>query len=60
LPAERIGFVSSNAWDAWAASACGFKTAWLNRARQKPERLPGGPAAEIARIDELAPLLGAS
>lgn len=59
LPPERIGFVSSNAWDACAGAAYGFKTAWLNRAKAKPERLPGRPAAEITRIDELAGLLGA-
>jgi 2-haloacid dehalogenase len=36
LPAERIGFVTGNAWDAAGASAFGFQVAWL--------RTPGGPA----------------
>jgi 2-haloacid dehalogenase len=35
LPAERIGFVTGNAWDAAGSSAFGFRVAWL--------RAPGGP-----------------
>jgi 2-haloacid dehalogenase len=35
LPAERIGFVTGNAWDAAGAGAFGFGVAWL--------RSPGGP-----------------
>lgn len=42
-PAERIGFVSSNAWDVAGAKAFGFWTCWVNRAGAPAERL-GYPA----------------
>lgn len=54
----EICFMSSNAWDAWAASRFGFQVAWVNRFGQPPENLPGGPSAEIKTLDELPPLLG--
>jgi 2-haloacid dehalogenase len=56
--ADRISFQSSNAWDATAASAFGFKVAWCNRFGQARERLPGEPDAELRTLDELPPLLG--
>src|SRR5579862_4754010 len=31
VEAQRIWFQSSNAWDAWAASAFGMKVVWCNR-----------------------------
>lgn len=37
LHASRIGFVSSNAWDAQAAAAYGFRTVWVNRVNQPTE-----------------------
>ena len=37
LPAEAMGFVSSNAWDAQAAGAAGFHVFWCNRSVQPPE-----------------------
>lgn len=55
---EEICFMSSNAWDAWAASHFGFQVAWVNRFGQPPEHLPGGPSAEFKTLDELPPLLG--
>ena len=65
LAADRIGvqaseicFMSSNAWDAYAASHFGFQVAWVNRFRQPPERLPGTPAAEIDNLGALPGLLG--
>jgi len=42
LPARAIALQSSNAWDAYAASAFGMRVAWCNRYQQRPERLPGG------------------
>ena len=57
VPAERIAFQSSNAWDAWAASAFGMRVVWCNRYGQRPERLPGAPDAEIRTLAELPPLL---
>jgi 2-haloacid dehalogenase len=56
-PAERICFVSSNAWDAAGAAHFGFRVAWVNRFGQRRERLPGAPAAEIGTLAELPPLL---
>ena len=58
VAAERICFLSSNAWDANGAAHFGFKVAWINRFGQQRERLPGAPAAVIATLDELPPLLG--
>lgn len=57
VPAERIAFQSSNAWDAWAASAFGMRAVWCNRYGQRPERLPGAPDAEIRTLAELPQLL---
>lgn len=57
-PAERICFVSSNAWDVHGAANFGFNCAWINRFGQQPERLPGAPKAEVRTLDEVAGLLG--
>jgi len=54
---ERICFQSSNAWDAYAASAFGMRVVWCNRYGQHPERLPGRPDAEIRTLSELPSLL---
>jgi 2-haloacid dehalogenase len=58
VPAAAISFQSSNAWDAYAASAFGMQVVWCNRYGQKRERLPGQPAAEIRTLAELPALLG--
>ena len=55
--ASDICFVSSNAWDAYAAKAFGMRVAWCNRFGQAAERLPEAPDAQISRLSELAPLL---
>ena len=50
-------FVSANGWDAAAAAAYGFRTAWVNRAGAAADRLPGRPAhvvSDLAPIPELA------
>jgi 2-haloacid dehalogenase len=59
VPAGQIAFVSSNGWDAWAASAFGMKVVWCNRSGQTRERLPGAPDHEIRSLAELPPLLAA-
>ena len=59
MPAGAISFQSSNAWDAYAASAFGKRVVWCNRYGQRPERLPGKPDREIASLDELPALVGA-
>ncbi len=58
VPASAISFQSSNAWDAYAASAFGMKVVWCNRYRQRPERLPGNPNFEIQSLAELPTLIG--
>jgi 2-haloacid dehalogenase len=57
LPPGRIGFVSSNGWDAHGAASFGFRTFWLNRAGQPDERLPGQLADVIPDLARLPDLL---
>jgi len=59
IPAAAIAFVSSNGWDAHAASAFGMWVVWCNRYRQRRERLPGRPDREITTLAELPALIGA-
>lgn len=59
LEPRAIAFQSSNAWDAWAASAFGLRVVWCNRYAQRPERLPGRPDREITSLAELPALVGA-
>ncbi len=57
LAAPRIGFVSSNGWDAAGAKACGFTTFWINRTGAPVERHALPPDRIIASLAELRPLL---
>ena len=57
VDAKEILFLSSNAWDAYAASAFGFRVAWCNRYGQRPERLPGKPDYEIKSLAEIPALI---
>lgn len=59
VPASEIAFQSSNAWDAYAASAFGMKVVWCNRYGQRRERLPGAPDREIKSLVELPALIKA-
>jgi 2-haloacid dehalogenase len=55
--AGDVLFVSANGWDAAAAAAYGFRTAWVNRAGAASERLPGTPdhvVADLSAIPDLA------
>lgn len=54
----KISFQSSNAWDAYAASAFGMRVVWCNRYGQACERLPGKPDREIKSLAELPLLVG--
>ena len=56
---EEISFQSSNAWDAYAASAFGMHVVWCNRYGQRAERLPGKPDYEVSTLDELPSLIAA-
>jgi 2-haloacid dehalogenase len=58
LAPEAILFLSSNAWDAYAAAAFGLRTVWCNRYGQPREHLPGTPDREIRSLSELPGLLG--
>lgn len=57
VPAGAIAFMSSNGWDAYAASAYGMRVVWCNRYGQRPERLPGGPDREVKTLADLPALL---
>jgi 2-haloacid dehalogenase len=60
VPADAIAFQSSNAWDAYAASAFGMQVVWCNRYGQRPERLPGKPDRMVKSLAELPALVGVS
>ena len=56
--AERICFVSTNAWDASGAAKFGFRVAWMNRFGAQAERLPGALSAVMTSLEDLPGLLG--
>ncbi len=58
LTPTRIGFVSSNGWDAAGAKAFGFTTIWVNRASAPVERHGPKPDAIVSSLAELPGLLG--
>lgn len=58
IAAQRIAFMSSNAWDAAGAAHFGFNVAWVNRYAQPSEVLPGEPSAMLSDLRELPSLLG--
>jgi 2-haloacid dehalogenase len=60
IRAGAIAFQSSNAWDAYAASAFGMQVVWCNRYGQRPERLPGAPDRVVKSLAELPALVGAA
>jgi 2-haloacid dehalogenase len=53
LPRERIGFVTSNGWDAVGAVTFGLGVAWCNRDGRPDETLGARPARRIATLAEL-------
>lgn len=55
---DRIGFVSSNGWDAHGAASFGFRVWWVNRLQQPAERLPGRLAGTLADLNPLPRLVG--
>ena len=59
VTAAQVSFQSSNAWDAFAASAFGMRVVWCNRYGQRRERLPGSPDHEVRSLAELPALLSA-
>jgi len=55
-PRDEVLFVSSNGWDAAAASAYGFQTVWVNRAGLPMDRLPGTPQHVCADLTDIPAL----
>jgi 2-haloacid dehalogenase len=54
LQAERIGFVSSNCWDALGAKSFGFTVFWINRLGTPVDRLGFTPDRTIKSLLDLA------
>ncbi|MHC0053446.1 haloacid dehalogenase type II [Actibacterium sp. D379-3] len=54
--AGAVLFVSSNGWDAAAATGYGFTTAWVNRAGAPMDRLPWTPAHVLRDLTEIPDL----
>jgi 2-haloacid dehalogenase len=57
VPRPRIGFVSSNGWDAIGAKAFGFTTFWINRAGAPVDRHGPAPDRIISTLADLPNLL---
>jgi len=53
FPVQQMCFVSSNAWDAHAAKAYGYRVVWCNRFAQAEERIPERPDREITNLAAL-------
>jgi 2-haloacid dehalogenase len=54
---ERIGFVSSNCWDALGAKSFGFQVYWVNRAGAPLDRLGFTPDRTLRDLSELSEVL---
>ena len=54
---ERIGFVSSNCWDALGAKSFGFTVYWINRAGAPVDRLGFTPDAILKSLGNLPEIL---
>jgi len=52
---ERIGFVSSNCWDALGARAYGFESYWINRSGAPVDRLGLQPRRVLKSLHEVLP-----
>jgi 2-haloacid dehalogenase len=53
LDHSRIGFVSSNCWDAMGAKSYGFSVYWINRAGAPVDRLGFKPDRMLASLNEI-------
>ncbi len=58
VSAQRVLFMSSNAWDAAGAAHFGFQVVWINRYGQPAETLPGKPVRTITSLDALPGIVG--
>jgi 2-haloacid dehalogenase len=59
LPAHEILFVSSNNWDACAATWFGYQTFWVNRAHAPAERLDVAASASGKSLNDVVQFLRA-
>lgn len=50
---DKIGFVSSNCWDALGAKSYGFTVYWINRAKAPVDRLGFKPDAVLTSLNEI-------
>lgn len=57
VDASRIGFISSNCWDALGAKAFGFRAFWINRGNAPLDRLGVRPDAMLKTLGELPEVL---
>jgi len=57
---ERIGFVSSNCWDAVGAATYGYTVFWINRLNAPADLHGQAPHHVIGALDQIAPLLRAA
>ncbi|MEM8577381.1 MAG: haloacid dehalogenase type II [Pseudomonadota bacterium] len=55
---DEVLFVSSNGWDAAAATGYGFTTVWVNRAGEPMDRLPWTPAHVLRDLTGVPALAG--
>jgi 2-haloacid dehalogenase len=53
VPKEKIGFVSSNCWDALGAKSFGFSAYWINRQAAPVDRLGFLPDAILRTLGDL-------
>jgi 2-haloacid dehalogenase len=56
---DAVMFVSSNGWDAAAATGYGFATTWVNRAGEPMDRLPWTPAHVLRDLTTIPALAAA-
>ena len=57
VPKERIGFVSSNCWDALGAKSYGFAVYWINRGGAPLDRLGFAPDGVLKSLGDLPEIL---
>ncbi len=57
VPKQKIGFVSSNCWDAIGAKAFGFTVFWINRLHAPLDLHGPAPDHTVASLDQIAALL---
>lgn len=55
---DEVLFVSSNGWDAAAATGYGFTTCWVNRGSEPMDRLPWKPAQVLTDLTGIPALAG--